>query len=344
MKFNFNSLCYLSVLIVCISCKANTISEKIAPINRMSAKELLVSKNENLPVTDSIVIGDYTRSFSYHISKDLSENPKLIFVLHGSNGTGTDIMRYTENWFNKLADERGNAIIVYPNGYNKHWNECRKEANFEANLLNIDEISFFEKMIGYFSEKYAVAQGEVFVTGHSNGGHMVYKLAKEKPEWFRKYAAVSASLPVAANDDCMASNTPVSIMVLNGTGDNINPYKGGEVNVGEGNKRGKVLSTKQTMHYWASLAGVEFPTTASYDYPDIDKEDGATAKLYKVTSPKFDIELIEVENGGHLLSVPTNVELPAFLGKNIQDINMAEIIYDYFIPKNNNNSKSHITK
>ena len=54
MKFNFNSLCYLSVLVVCISCKANIKSEKIAPINGVNAKELLVSNNENLAVIQKI--------------------------------------------------------------------------------------------------------------------------------------------------------------------------------------------------------------------------------------------------------------------------------------------------
>jgi hypothetical protein len=44
----------------------------------------------------------------------------------------------------------------------------------------------------------------------------------------------------------------------------------------------------------------------------------------------YDIRLIRVENGGHVLSVPAKVKAPAQLGKAIQDINMAQIVFDFF--------------
>lgn len=281
--------------------------------------------------TGYLQIDDYKRSFLYHKPANISSNPKLVFVLHGSNGNGYKAAQYAEYWFSKLADQRGDVIVVYPNGYKDHWNECRKEANFEANLLDIDDVSFFQKMIKYFEKEYHINPKEVFVAGHSNGGHMVYKLAKEKPELFKKYVVVGASLPADANNDCIASKIPVSIMVINGTGDPINPYEGGEVQVGGGAKRGAVVSTTETMNYWANLSGEEFSKASVYDFPDLDKNDGATATLYTLKSNNHDIRLIKVHNGGHILSVPTKAQFPAFLGKNIQDINMAELIMDYFL-------------
>lgn len=283
--------------------------------------------------SDSLRIGEYSRTFLYHSPANLPNKPKLLFVLHGSGGSGERMIQFTEHWFSKLADERGDVIVVYPNGYKNHWNECRKEANFDANLLNIDDNTFFEKMIDYFVQKYKINKKQVFVVGHSNGGHEVFKLAKERPKLFKKYVAVSASLPIPSNDDCQASETPVSIMVINGTGDKINPYQGGEVVLSGGAKRGNVISTDATMHYWANLAKKDFSKATKFDFPDTDKEDGATATQYTVKNRKYDIRLIQVENGGHVLSVPTKMPPPAMIGKSIRDINMAQVVFDFFFGK-----------
>lgn len=282
---------------------------------------------------DSLQIGDYNRTFLFHKPQNLSKKPKLIFVLHGSGGSGKLMNQFTDGWFGKLADERGDVIVVYPNGYKNHWNECRKEANFEANLLNIDDNSFFKGMINYFIKNYGIDKKQVFVVGHSNGGHEVFKLAKELPTYFKKYAAVSANLPVASNDDCESSQKPVSMMVINGTGDGINPYNGGEVKMSGGAKRGSVISTDETMQYWANLAKMDFSKATKFDYLDTDKEDGATATLYTLKNKKVDIRLIKVENGGHVLSVPMTTKPPANMGKFIQDINMAKVVFDYFLEK-----------
>jgi polyhydroxybutyrate depolymerase len=282
---------------------------------------------------DSLQIGEYSRSFLFHKPANVSNKPKLVFVLHGSGGSGKLIAQFTENWFSKLADERGDVLVVYPNGYKNHWNECRKEANFEANLLNIDDNTFFEKMIDYFVQKYRVNRKQVFVVGHSNGGHEVFKLAKEKPKLFKKYVAISASLPTPSNDDCTAMQQPVSMMVINGTGDKINPYQGGEVILPAGAKRGNVVSTDETMVYWANLAHLDFSKATKFDFPDTDKEDGTRASQFTAKSKKYDIRLIRVENGGHVLAVPTKVPPPPVVGKSIRDINMAQVAFDFFFGK-----------
>jgi polyhydroxybutyrate depolymerase len=298
------------------------------------AQTTLLSQNayETLQA-DSMQLGAYSRTFLYHTPQKLPKKPKLLFVLHGSGGSGQRISQFTEHWFSKLADAQGDVIVVYPNGYKDHWNECRKEANFEANLLNIDDNTFFEKMIDYFVQKYRINRKQAFVVGHSNGGHEVFKLAKERPHLFKKYVAVSAGLPTPSNDDCTATNKPVSMMVINGTGDKINPYNGGEVVMTGGAKRGSVISTDETMRYWANLAKKDFSKAIKFDFPDTDKEDGTTATQFSLTTKKYDIRLIKVENGGHVLSVPTKVPPPAMIGKSIRDINMAQVAFDFFFGK-----------
>ena len=60
---------------------------------------------------------------------------------------------------------------------------------------------------------------------------MVYRLALEKPEAFAALAVIAANLPVDENFNCQKSDKPVSIAIINGTEDPINPYHGG-INTG----------------------------------------------------------------------------------------------------------------
>ena len=50
------------------------------------------------------------------------------------------------------------VLLVYPDGYQHYWNECRKAATSTANIENINENPFFEEMINYFANKYHYQQ------------------------------------------------------------------------------------------------------------------------------------------------------------------------------------------
>jgi polyhydroxybutyrate depolymerase len=179
--------------------------------------------------SDTVMVDSLTREFSYHLPSHISAHPRLIFVLHGSTGSPAIMQMSTGHEFDRLADTHGDAIIVYPAGYHGYWNDCRKKGTYESKKLNLDDVAFFGKMIAYFKSKYQIDTAAVFAMGFSNGGHMCYKLAKEKPLWFRGIAAVSANLPMDENNDCYDLHLPISVLVMNGTGDPINPYGGGEV-------------------------------------------------------------------------------------------------------------------
>jgi poly(3-hydroxybutyrate) depolymerase len=44
-------------------------------------------------------------------------------VMHGSGQNGAQTRKWTGYGFERLADERGFAV-VYPNGYEGYWNAC----------------------------------------------------------------------------------------------------------------------------------------------------------------------------------------------------------------------------
>ncbi|MCE9499140.1 MAG: hypothetical protein K8R21_01280 [Leptospira sp.] len=280
----------------------------------------------------SLKIGNRDRDFSFYIPEGLVAKPKLLFVVHGSDMKAASMQLITGHQFDKLAEKEKDFIIVYPQGFRKYWNDCRKEATYDANKLNVDELLFFEAMIDYFVENYGIEKKAVFVTGFSNGGHMAFKIALERPTMLLGIAAVSANLPIESNDDCSASNKPVSVLVINGTSDPINPYNGGVVEVGDGQKRGAVVSTDETLNYWLRSAKCNSSLAKENDFPDIETSDKSKAVQFffdcKETGKK--VSLIKVMNGGHIYPNPTFFLWPKELGNVNKDINAPEIVLNFF--------------
>ena len=168
-------------------------------------------------INDSILIDGHYRSFHFNLTSKKSTNSSLIFVLHGSGGNGLKAMKGASKLL--ALSESENLLVLFPDGYLKNWNECRKYAPAVANTENIDEDTFFNKMIDYCSEKYKINTRKVFAIGTSGGGHMVYKLAMTMPEKFKGITAIVANLPDSTNMDCIEKKVPMSVMIINGTND-----------------------------------------------------------------------------------------------------------------------------
>jgi polyhydroxybutyrate depolymerase len=243
-------------------------------------------------VNDSILIDGHYRSFHFNLPLKNSANASLIFVLHGSGGNGLKSMKGTSKLLGVANEE--NLLIVFPDGYLKNWNECRKNAPAAANVENIDENIFFSKMIDYCATKYSINRKKVFAIGTSGGGHMVYKLAMTMPEKFKAITAIVANLPEANNMDCIEKKLPIAVMIVNGTNDTTNPYNGG---ISAKNK-GLVVSTEETFKYWATVNGYN-GTPTKEDLPDLEP-DGKTIEKYTYKQKgKPEVVLLKVINGEH---------------------------------------------
>ena len=247
-------------------------------------------------VSDSIRIGNQYRSFHYNQSGVLKSGGSLVFVLHGSGGSGKVIMNATTKLAQKSATE--NFLLVYPDGYKKYWNECRKMASSLANKENIDEASFFNAMISYFQEKYKINPQQVFAVGTSGGGHMCYKLAMTMPRQFRAITALIANLPDDNNMDCAESKVAIPVMIVNGTADPTNPYNGGMMQSANF-IMGTVRSTDLTFQYWATLAGYSGEAVKE-NIPDNDPADGKVIERYTYKEKgKPEVVLLKVVGGKH---------------------------------------------
>src|SRR4051812_27083008 len=116
-------------------------------------------------ITDSLLIEKHYRSFSYFKPATSLNNGSLMFVMHGSGGSNTDVIKRTEKLESIAAQEK--LLVVYPNGYQHYWNECRKFSTAVANKEDINEGAFFTAMINYFNSKYGISKKHVFASGFS---------------------------------------------------------------------------------------------------------------------------------------------------------------------------------
>ena len=247
-------------------------------------------------LTDSVLIEGHYRTYSYKIPTVNINGGSLLFLMHGSGGSGKDMLQKAASLEDIAANEK--LLVVYPDGYQHFWNECRKYSTAAAKKENINEQAFFNAMIDRFHSKYAISEKKVFATGFSGGGHMAYKLAATMPAKIKAIAAIVANMPDAVSCDCVLEGKALPVLIINGTEDKTNPYYGGEMFVNN-SSFGVVRSSENTFGYWSSLAGYTGAPTKTL-LPDTDPTDQKTIEAYSYHQKnKPPITLLKVIGGHH---------------------------------------------
>lgn len=274
-------------------------------------------------------IGGHNRTYKYYVPANLAENPALVFAFHGSQGNGARARVSYAYGLDELADKHG-FIVVYGDGFEDHWNDCRKAGDYTANVQNIDDVSFVRSMIEFFAQRYQADPAQVVATGISNGGHMAYRLAYEAPELVAASVAFAAAVPAGDNLDCEASGTPVNMAIVNGSGDPLVPPGGGMQNIFGMSARGTVLSMADSIGYWVRIGGYGIQTVDPVPLPDANKDDDSHILMSSWDEPgKPLVRLYEVVGGGH--TIPTaKFEFPSVLGVTNADIEGAELVWQFF--------------
>ena len=247
-------------------------------------------------VTDSILIEQYYRTFQYNQPAGNIKDGSLLFIMHGSGGSGSDMLKRTKKLEARSAADK--LLLVYPDGYQHYWNECRKYSTAVANKENINENAFFNEMIKYFQTKFGISKNKIYAAGFSGGGQMAYKLGLTMPGQVSAIAAMVANMPDSASCDCIMSGKALPVLIVNGTGDEVNPYNGGEMFVNN-SSYGVVRSTENTFGYWATLAGYS-STPEKKLLPDNDTGDNKTIEQYAYhQAGKPSVTLLKVIGGKH---------------------------------------------
>jgi polyhydroxybutyrate depolymerase len=161
----------------------------------------------------------------------------VLFFLHGLGDNITDCDGEFD--FGQLAEDFGWAIVV-PQAltqgiFGTMWN---------AGLLSssIDDAGFLLALLDSLTEQYQLDPDSVFFTGFSMGGFMTYRMAIEHGDRITACAPVSGLISTA--DATKTPVTPVRILHIHGTNDNIVGYNG----ISYGSTLG--LGVDAILNYW----------------------------------------------------------------------------------------------
>ncbi|MEW6366687.1 MAG: PHB depolymerase family esterase [Acidobacteriota bacterium] len=271
----------------------------------------------------------YERTWLAHVPANLPQDvsPPLMLVLHGGGGTAQGMVTLTKGGLNRLADRDG-FIVVYPQGYDKHWNDGRKGAWDRAHLKKIDDVGFISALIDRMIAEHRVDPRRVYLTGISNGGMMSYRLACSLSPKIAAIAPVASSMSVDMPRSCSAT-APVSLLVISGVDDPLVPFDGGDVQVGW-LKRGKVISVYDSIRYWLGNNGCS-TKPAITNLPDVDPGDGTTVRLedYGAGRNGSRVAAYIIDGGGHTWPGGRQYLWERIIGKTSRDIDANEVIWEF---------------
>ena len=288
------------------------------------------SKDRNTQIR-TIIYDDIERTYRIHIPPgfDQGYEGSLVFVLHGGGGTARGMENYlTERGFNELSDEKG-FIVVYPEGYEKHWNDGRKNVSWNQDNISIDDVGFLDTLIENILNEFNLNRDKVFFCGISNGGQMSYRMACEKTEKIAGIATVVASFSEDLLTIC-APSEPIPVFITSGTMDPLVPYEGGEITLFD-KTYGKVISVNETVKFWIKNNNCSIEPIIDY-LPDIDPNDEVIVRTetYLDENDKPSVILYCMEGGGHIWPGGPQYYSISIIGKTCNDFDACEKIWDFF--------------
>lgn len=238
--------------------------------------------------------GGRARRYHLHVPPhdDDQQGLPLLVVLHGDEGSGATARDVTG--LDRLGIDHG-FVVAFPDGLGRiagkglSWN-AGDIGNYAARN-DIDDVDFCKAVVADIRDRVAIDTDRVFVTGHSTGGMMCHRLAREAADVFKGIAPVAGAM----NCDDVPSNTPVAVMMIHGTRDHRVPLEGGEGLTDRGRKpRVDAPMTEATEYYVARNGLVDYAEEASRDGVHVTKY--ATKKGAGDASPVW---VVTLQGGRH---------------------------------------------
>jgi polyhydroxybutyrate depolymerase len=264
------------------------------------------------------------RSYLLFTPAGLKRGSPLVIAFHPSDSSGPMMRAMSGRTLERIARARGFAI-AYPNGFEGHFDDCRRAAPYSAKTHKIDDIGFARAIVSQVAERNGIDTARVYALGYSNGGQMALRLALEAPDLVAGVVAISANLPAPDNNDCeIRDGRPVSVVLIEGTGDNLNPYAGGNVSFRGIGSRGEVMSALASAKWFASRYGAA---------PQLDplpklSTGGLTASWQDWGNKNVLVRLITIEGGGHTIPQADSAFLSSALGSAFRSDTPLESAFD----------------
>lgn len=251
--------------------------------------------------------GGRDRRFQMHVPpyEQNHAGMPLLVVLHGGGGSGEQVREATR--LDKFGVRQG-FVVAFPDGTGRlpkkllTWNSGGIDVY--AQRHKIDDVDFLKNVVLNIQKKVPINADRIYVVGHSNGGMMCHRLAREAADVFDGIAVVAGAMNFTDN----GVHGPIATLLIHGTNDKNVPFEGGPAG-GRGKKRVDA-SLKSAVDYYILRNGL-------VAYPQTDVEEGVTFARYlrgkdkgKGKSPP--VWVVTLKNGGH--AWPGQAHQPRLLG------------------------------
>ncbi len=249
-----------------------------------------------------------SRTFLVHLPPSYgTQFQPVVINYHGYDNTAQRTAQHTN--MGAVADKAG-FILVFPQALDSPPSWDAGIGHFGP-TGDADDVQFTRDLISYLENNYCVDTHRIYLTGYSEGGGMVYRLACELSQQIAAFATVEGAfyhVPGGCNP-----SRPVPFLEIHGQADQLAPYGG---NPGAGMASVQTIlnlwlgidrcqSTNKVIFQKADVTGIEWPNCAA----------GTVVEHYRIS------------DGGH--TWPGSSPEPS-LGFTTQTIDANVVIWNFF--------------
>jgi polyhydroxybutyrate depolymerase len=149
----------------------------------------------------------------------------LVIGLHGYTSSSTSFEG--QSGLSQKADQEG-FIVAYPDGLRYPWTTSNPQAwnaggPYEQWTGGADDVGFIDQMVELIRRHYAIDSARIFVTGHSNGSRMAYRVGHGLA---CKVAAIAPHSGQMVYQPALPARCPVPVLHLHAIDDGAVLYDG----------------------------------------------------------------------------------------------------------------------
>lgn len=238
--------------------------------------------------------GGRDRRYRLHVPlHDAAAGLPLLVVLHGGGGSGEHVREVTR--LDELGVRAGFAV-AFPDGTGRlprrllTWNSGGVDAY--AARHDVDDVGFLRAVVADVEQRVAIDRRRIFAVGHSNGGMMCHRLAREAADVFTGIAVVGGAMDFNAVD----ATLPLAVLLIHGTADRHVRIRGGETEAGIAQEGRRVdASLQDAIDYYVARNGLSgYPETVVDGRVRVDTY--AKPRGGDVAAP---VRVVTLDGGGH---------------------------------------------
>jgi len=281
----------------------------------------------------SVRVMGHDRVYHIYVPSAYERGSKLplVIMLHGGGGTAEAVMKET-GWTDMA--EKNVFIAAFPDALARDpsrpssfrnnpqaWNDGSGRFSKQNGA---DDVLFIKLMVEQISSNYGIDSTRVFAAGFSNGASMAFRLGAELSSVFAAIAPVAGALW----QDPVRLKEPVSLIYITGTGDTLNPMKGGAPTLANGRLMSANITerpkppVKENIERWKSALGISGEGKESVNHGGV--------KAVAYSNDRADIVFYTLEGQGHVWPGGRSCLPESLVGRDVKAMNANEVIWDFF--------------